>query len=126
MDTVRGFPLGDLRVSDAERDLALAELSEHYQSGRLTAGEFDERSGRALRARTGDQLRALFTDLPPARAAVVIRGGCACEARPVSATRVVVLCVLVAIVIGNVLVNLRLGQAGPEWLPPFIALATAQ
>ena len=36
MDTdARGFPPGDLRVSDAERDRALSELSEAYQAGRL-------------------------------------------------------------------------------------------
>ena len=49
----RGFPSGEMRASDADRDLALAELSEHFQTGRLTQEEFDERSGRALRARTG-------------------------------------------------------------------------
>ena len=60
----RSFPSGDLRASDAERDAALAELSEHFQSGRLTQDEFDDRSGRALAARTGNDLRELFTDLP--------------------------------------------------------------
>ncbi len=60
----RGFPRGDIRVSDAERDTALAELSEHFQSGRLTQDEFDERSGLALKARTGHDLTALFGDLP--------------------------------------------------------------
>jgi hypothetical protein len=60
----RSFPRGDMRVSDAERDLAVAELSEHFQAGRLTQDEFDERSGRALQARTGADLNGLFTDLP--------------------------------------------------------------
>jgi hypothetical protein len=60
----RGYPPGDLRVSDAERDRAVSELSEHFQAGRLTAEEFDERSGQALRARTGADLACLFTDLP--------------------------------------------------------------
>jgi Domain of unknown function (DUF1707) len=65
MDTERrNFPRGDIRVSDAERDLAVAELSEHFQAGRLTQDEFDERSGRALQARTGTDLNLLFTDLP--------------------------------------------------------------
>jgi hypothetical protein len=63
--TGRGFPPGDLRVSDADRDRAVSELSEHFQDGRLTADEFDERSGQALRARTGADLAALFDDLPP-------------------------------------------------------------
>ncbi len=60
----RGFPRENIRVSDAERDTALAELSEHFQAGRLTQDEFDERSGLALRARTGGDLNSLFGDLP--------------------------------------------------------------
>ncbi|MFY9928153.1 MAG: DUF1707 domain-containing protein [Streptosporangiaceae bacterium] len=66
-ETGRGFPPGDLRVSDADRDRALAELSEAFQVGRLTAGEFDQRSGQALRSRTGSELTGLLADLPPAR-----------------------------------------------------------
>jgi hypothetical protein len=58
------FPPGDLRVSDTDRDRAISELSEHFQSGRLTSEEFDERSGQALRARTGSDLEVLFADLP--------------------------------------------------------------
>src|SRR5258708_4462569 len=61
----RNVPPGDIRVSDADRDVALAELSEHFQAGRLTQEEFDERSGLALHARTGNDLSELFTDLPP-------------------------------------------------------------
>jgi hypothetical protein len=60
----RGFPPGDLRVSDADRDRALSELSEAFRVGRITADEFDERSGQALRARTGKELSALLADLP--------------------------------------------------------------
>ena len=53
-----------LRVSDADRDRALAELSEHFQAGRLTADEHEERMDLALKARTAGDLAALFTDLP--------------------------------------------------------------
>lgn len=60
----RGFPPGDLRVSDADRDRALSELSEALRVGRITADEFDQRSGQALRARTGKELTALLADLP--------------------------------------------------------------
>jgi hypothetical protein len=60
----RGFPPGDLRVSDADRDRALSELGAAFRAGRITAGEFDERSGQALRARTGKELTALLADLP--------------------------------------------------------------
>jgi hypothetical protein len=62
------YPPGDLRVSDADRDRALSELSEAFQVGRLTAGEFDQRSGQALGARTGKELAALLADLPAERA----------------------------------------------------------
>ena len=60
----RGFPQGDLRVSDADRDRAQSELSEAFRVGRITADEFDQRSGQALRARTGKELTALLADLP--------------------------------------------------------------
>jgi len=58
------FSPGDLRVSDADRDRAISELSEHFQAGRITPDELEERSGLALRARTGKDLDALFADLP--------------------------------------------------------------
>jgi hypothetical protein len=67
MDGVdRGFPPGHIRVSDADRERAVAELSEAFQIGRITVSEFDERSGQALRARTGKELTALLADLPTA------------------------------------------------------------
>ncbi len=60
----RGFPPGDLRVSDGDRDRALSELSDAYQVGRITADEFDHRSMKALSARTGQELAVLLADLP--------------------------------------------------------------
>ena len=60
----RSFQPGDLRVSDADRDRALSELGEAFRVGRITADEFDQRSGQALHARTGKELTALLTDLP--------------------------------------------------------------
>ena len=42
----RDHPSGSLRVSDADRDRAIAELSEHYQAGRLTTEELEDRTGR--------------------------------------------------------------------------------
>ena len=69
------FPPGDLRVSDAERDLAVSELSRAFQVGRLTTEEFKQRSEQAFAARTGNELTALLADLPvepdPADVAVV-------------------------------------------------------
>jgi Domain of unknown function (DUF1707) len=60
----RGFPPGDLRVSDADRQRALSELSEAFHVGRITTDEFDQRSGQAVRARAGKELTALLADLP--------------------------------------------------------------
>ena len=60
----RDFPPGDLRVSDAERDLAVSELSRAFQVGRLTADEFEQRSAQAFASRTGKELTALLADLP--------------------------------------------------------------
>jgi Domain of unknown function (DUF1707) len=61
------FPPGDLRVSDAERDLAVSELSRAFQVGRLTTEEFQQRSEQAFAARTGNELTALLADLPVER-----------------------------------------------------------
>ena len=60
----RRFPAGNMRASDADRDRALAELTDHYQAGRISTEEFDDRSGQALQARTGKELADLFADLP--------------------------------------------------------------
>src|SRR5271170_3722968 len=64
-----------MRASDADRDAALSDLSEHFQAGRLTAGEFDERTGLALAARTIGELRDLLADLPIARPAAAMSSG---------------------------------------------------
>jgi cytochrome c5 len=65
----RDYPAGSVRVSDADRDQALSELSEAFQAGRITAAELDQRSGQALRARTAEELTALLADLPHDRPA---------------------------------------------------------
>lgn len=56
-----------LRASDSERDAAVHLLAAHYADGRLERAEFDERADAALAARTRDQLRVLFADLPGPR-----------------------------------------------------------
>ena len=43
--------------------------SEHFEAGRLTAAELDDRTGRALTARTWGELGELATDLPALRPA---------------------------------------------------------
>jgi hypothetical protein len=67
-----------MRASDADRDAVLAELSEHFQAGRLTSDEMEERAGQALQARTFGDLAGLTADLPssvPDRPAVGPAGG---------------------------------------------------
>ena len=51
-------------VSDADRDLAVARLREHFAVGRLTHAELDERLSAALTAQTSGDLRGLLADLP--------------------------------------------------------------
>lgn len=67
----------EMRVGDAEREAAAAELREHYASGRLTLDELNERLDKAFAARTRADLSALMTDLPSARP-----GWAAAGARP--------------------------------------------
>jgi hypothetical protein len=131
MDTSSGsFPASNTRVSDEERDHAVAELSEHFQAGRLTQDEFDGRSGQALRARTRGDLSTLFTDLPRHTAAAPPAPGAA--ASPVLAVgpggiglaghlpvaRVVIACAVAAIVAGDLLGSHGHVHAGFGWLVP--------
>jgi hypothetical protein len=57
-------PDASLRVSDAERDETLRILGEHASVGRLTLDELEERSSRALAAKTRGELATLTGDLP--------------------------------------------------------------
>jgi hypothetical protein len=146
----RDFPAGNVRVSDAERDRALAELSEHFQAGRITQDEFDERSGLALTAKTGDDLRELFTDLPDGTIVDGVHGDGAvhgdgtprsagsrsetpsprAEQRPARGGRrppiaaVVIACVIASIVIGNVASAFSQGahQVNVGWVVPVVIL----
>ena len=57
----------EMRVGDAEREAAAAELREHYASGRLTLDELNERIDKAFAAKTRGDLNVLMTDLPSRR-----------------------------------------------------------
>jgi Domain of unknown function (DUF1707)/Cell wall-active antibiotics response 4TMS YvqF len=57
-------PDDSLRVSDAERDATLRTLGDQAAVGRLTLDELEDRSGRALAAKTRGELAALTSDLP--------------------------------------------------------------
>jgi Domain of unknown function (DUF1707) len=117
--TSRAYPSGDLKASDSDRDAALAELSEHFQVGRLTAAEFDERAGQALGARTGKELTALMADLPagpPARPEPGTNSGTGAGLRRMAGRSVTMIAVValagitvVAAILGNGL-GLELGS----------------
>jgi hypothetical protein len=68
MNTSRdSYQAPPMKASDADRDEVLAALSEHFQVGRLTTDELEERTGRALAARTLIELSELTADLPATR-----------------------------------------------------------
>jgi hypothetical protein len=54
----------DLRIGDAERDVAMAQLREHFVAGRLTFDELTGRIDAALTAKTQRQIDRLMADLP--------------------------------------------------------------
>ena len=54
----------DLRIGDAERDLVMTQLREHFVAGRLTFDELTERIDAALIAKTQRQIDRLTADLP--------------------------------------------------------------
>jgi hypothetical protein len=107
----------EVRASDADRDAALSDLSEHFQAGRLTAGEFDERTDQALAARTMGELRSLLADLPVA----VVSSG------PRTAQRVTPrlgLTLAGAVIVAAVLIGIAHGGWGLIWLlVPALAIA---
>jgi len=135
MDTPTGdFKRGAIRVSDAERDQAVAELSEHYQAGRLTLEEFDDRSSQALRARTGSDLGALFTDLPKGAAPSVLApaGSTVADvpAGPVRqrpggpfTARTIIACVIAVTIVANVAGGLGAHHFSFGWLVPVVILS---
>jgi hypothetical protein len=68
-----------IRLSDAERDAAAADLGEHFAQGRLTADEHAERLEQVWGAKTRGEVAPIFRDLPSPYAAVA--------ASPVTADR---------------------------------------
>jgi len=69
-----------LRIGDAERDAAAADLGEHYAAGRLTLDELNDRLDAVFSAKTLGQLTRVMADLPgpgrlPWRAAPGRTGG---------------------------------------------------
>jgi uncharacterized protein DUF1707 len=54
----------NLRIGDAERDAAMAQLREHFVAGRLTFDELTDRIDAALTAKTQRQIDGVMADLP--------------------------------------------------------------
>ena len=122
----RDHPSGSLRVSDADRDRAIAELSEHYQAGRLTTEELEDRTGRALQARTAADLAALFTDLPRRQAPVTSAAPRAAAPRAVGTARSwparvpMAPFAIIAVVVG---LALLIGHPHIAWVPVLVLVA---
>lgn len=57
-----------VRIGHAERDRAVEVLRDAVGDGRLTLAELDDRIGRAMAARTADDLAAVLADLVPGSA----------------------------------------------------------
>ncbi len=77
----------DIRLSDAEREAAAADLGEHFAQGRLTADEHAERLEQVWAAKTRGEIAPIFRDLPSPYAAVAAGpvgrdGGPLLERRP--------------------------------------------
>ena len=70
------------RLSDAERDAAVAQLLAAHSEGRLTATEYQERASAARSAITRGDLVPLFTDLPDAAAGAIPRSAVSASPPP--------------------------------------------
>ena len=106
-----------MRASDADRDAVVSDLSEHFQAGRLTAAELDERTGRALTARTWGELTELAADLPALRRAAPPATPSASRPQPPAGHTVPATAVLAGLAIAAVvLVHMVHGGWGLIWL----------
>jgi hypothetical protein len=109
----RDYPAGDMRVSDADRDRAVRELSEAFQTGRITADEFDKRSGQALSARTGRELAVLLADLPHEQGSAETTARCKVH-RELAARAVVGTSSAAAISLAALALSNAVSRAAPE------------
>ncbi|MEV0664125.1 DUF1707 and DUF4870 domain-containing protein [Actinomadura luteofluorescens] len=72
------YAVGDLRVSDAEREPVIQRLQDAYAEGRLDEDEFDLRVQLAMTAKTRNDLGAVLLDLVPVPAGPpAVEGGTA-------------------------------------------------
>ncbi|WP_103353083.1 DUF1707 domain-containing protein [Amycolatopsis sp. CA-128772] len=66
--------MGDMRLSDAERQDALDVLEEHVRTGRLDIDEYGARSAKVTAAKRVSELVPLFEDLPSPRPSALLNG----------------------------------------------------
>jgi uncharacterized protein DUF1707 len=85
----------NLRVSDAERQQTIDQLTRHTADGRLSLDEFEGRVDEVMRARTASELAAALRDLPVVERRI--------QRRP-SARRVPVPWVIAALVVAVALI----------------------
>jgi hypothetical protein len=111
-------PSGTLRISDADRDRAISELSEHYQAGRLTTEELEDRTTQALQARTAADLAALFTDLPRQHPPVTAAAAAPPPAAPFQPARMAPLAIIAVVILAAVVT----GHPGLIALLPVLVL----
>jgi Domain of unknown function (DUF1707) len=108
-------PSVPMKASDADRDAVLSDLSEHFQAGRLTADEFEDRTGQALAARTRGELRDLMQDLPASPAGPQVPVTATTGAPPQRSPRRTVL-VPTAVLAGiGIAVAMSAGTAHARW-----------
>jgi hypothetical protein len=105
-----------MRASDADRDGVVSDLGEHFQVGRLTAAELDERTGRALTAQTWGELRELLADLPATRPAPQIPAASSPSARPLLAPGRMAPPIITGLVIAALVLVVAYGGWGLIWL----------
>ena len=113
--TGHDLPAG-MRASDADRDAVVSDLGEHFQAGRLTAEEFDERTGRALTARTWGELKELQTDLPATRPAPQIPAAGSPSTRPLLSPGRVAPPIMAGLVVAALVLAVACGGWGLVWL----------
>jgi Domain of unknown function (DUF1707) len=113
--TGHDLPAG-MRASDADRDAVVSDLGEHFQAGRLTLAEFDERTDRALAARTWGELRELQTDLPATRPAPQIPSAGSSGGHPHLSPGRVAPPIAAVLVVGALVLAVAYGGWGLIWL----------
>ena len=110
---VAGHLSPELRIGNAERERAAADLSEHLAAGRLTTEEFDERVQRVYAARIASDLQPLFRDLPEL------------QTEPQPRRRVDLRPLLIALLIAAVLASMAFLRFVPFFLFPLVWIVFA-